>query len=192
MARGRPGKVLVHSLGRGELARIWGIDRRELIEGRYRLDGGAFVAEPHRFDVPGWPPDARSTYDPILAACLDRGGRFFGALDGETLVGAAVLDGQPVAAHPTLLQLVLLHVSRDHRGRGVGSALFRRVLAEAAERGAAGLYISATPSRNTIDFYRRFGAVPVDRPDPVLLALEPDDIHLVCPLSGAGTIAAVF
>jgi predicted N-acetyltransferase YhbS len=174
--------VLIRTLGRGEIADVWGIDRRELVEGRYRLEGGDFVLEPRRFDVPGWPPDARSTYDPILAACFDRGGRFLGAFDGETLVGAAVLDAAPVPSHPRLLQLVLLHVSRDHRRRGVGSALFRRVLAEAAALRATGLYISATPSRNTIDFYRRFGAVPVDPPDPALLALEPDDIHLVCAL----------
>ena len=172
--------VLIRTLGRGEIAAVWGIDRRELIEGRYRLDGGELVPEPHRFDVPGWPPDARTTYDPLLAACFDRGGPFFGAFDGEVLVGVAVLDARPVVAHPELLQMVMLHVSRDYRGRGVGSALFRRVLAEAAERGAAGLYISATPSRNTIDFYRRFGAVPIGQPDPALLALEPEDIHLVC------------
>jgi predicted N-acetyltransferase YhbS len=172
--------VLIRLLGRGEIADIWGIDRRELVDGRYRLEGGELAPEPHRFEVPGWPPDARSTYDPILAACFDRGGCFFGAFDGETLAGAAVLDARPVASHPTLLQLVMLHVSRDYRQRGVGSALFRRVLAEAARRGAAGLYISATPSRNTIDFYRRFGAVPIGRPDPALLALEPEDIHLAC------------
>jgi predicted N-acetyltransferase YhbS len=174
--------VLIRNLRRDELASIWSIDRRELIEGRYRLERGELVAEAHRFDVPGWPPDARPTYEPILAACFERGGAFFGAFDGEALVGAAVLDARPVASQPTLLQLVMLHVSRDYRGRGVGAALFRQVLAAAGQRGAAGLYISATPSRNTIDFYQHFGAAPIDRPDPELLALEPEDIHLVCAL----------
>lgn len=41
------------------------------------------------------------------------------------------------------------------------------------------VYVSATPSENTIHYYPRRGCVLAHQPDPELLALEPEDIHLV-------------
>ena len=52
--------------------------------------------------------------------------------------------------------------------------------AEARARGAKRLYVSATPSENTIDLYRRVGCVVTKKVEPALLALEPKDIHLEC------------
>jgi GNAT superfamily N-acetyltransferase len=75
-----------------------------------------------------------------------------------------------------------LYVSRSHRQQGIGRALFREAQAIAHARGAQALYISATPTENTVNFYRRCGAVVSTTPDPELYALEPDDIHLVCPV----------
>ena len=42
------------------------------------------------------------------------------------------------------------------------------------------MYISATPSEHTINFYLRQGCVVASEVDPELFALEPEDIHLVC------------
>ena len=44
--------------------------------------------------------------------------------------------------------------------------------------GAQGLYVSATPSRHTVDFYTGLGCELLAVPDPELLRLEPEDIHL--------------
>jgi hypothetical protein len=52
--------------------------------------------------------------------------------------------------------------------------------ATARERGAKRLYISATPSENTINFYLRRGCVVAAEVDPHLFELEPEDIHLEC------------
>ena len=40
------------------------------------------------------------------------------------------------------------------------------------------LYVSATPSENTILFYLSFGCKLASEVDPELFALEPEDIHL--------------
>jgi hypothetical protein len=40
------------------------------------------------------------------------------------------------------------------------------------------LYISATPSENTVNFYLRQGCVLARQIDPELFELEPEDIHL--------------
>ena len=39
------------------------------------------------------------------------------------------------------------------------------------------MYISATPTQHTIDFYLRLGCQVTNEPDPELFAQEPEDIH---------------
>jgi hypothetical protein len=52
----------------------------------------------------------------------------------------------------------------------------------ARQRGARRLYISSTPTESTVNFYLRLGCKVAREPDPALLALEPEDIHLTCEL----------
>jgi hypothetical protein len=40
------------------------------------------------------------------------------------------------------------------------------------------LYVSATPTRGTVDFYVSQGFTPLATPDERLFALEPEDIHM--------------
>ncbi len=77
-----------------------------------------------------------------------------------------------------MLQLKFLHVSRDCRGQGTGTKLFHIAVEKAKELGARKLYISATPSENTVNYYMRLGCVLATEIDPELFALEPEDIHL--------------
>jgi GNAT superfamily N-acetyltransferase len=72
----------------------------------------------------------------------------------------------------------MLYVDRDQRGRGLGRVLFALACEEAARRGAKSLYVSATPSENTIRFYLDLGCRLAPEPDAELLALEPEDVHL--------------
>jgi len=168
-------------LARSELDLIWKIDRREVIHRMYRLQGGKLKLVPAHFDVQGWPPEDTQKMAPLLPKVFERGGAFFGAFDGDHLVGVAVLDTIWRGPSRDLLQLEMMHVSRDFRAHGVGSRLFEQARRAARERGARGLYISATPSENTIHFYQRHGSVLLETPDPDLLAIEPEDIHLECP-----------
>jgi predicted N-acetyltransferase YhbS len=98
------------------------------------------------------------------------------------MAGIAVLDTVWRGERRDLLQLELLHVGRDHRRNGLGTRLFEQARTAARRSGAAGLYISATPSENTVHFYQRRGARLLHAPDAELLAKEPDDIHLECPV----------
>src|SRR5512139_2375220 len=175
-----PGDVAFRPLVRAEVPRIWTIDRREWIENLYELVEGALALRPHRFQVPGWPPGHEATVGPRLADCFDRGGWSLGAFAGERLVGVAVLDPKPIGPAKDQLQLDFLHVGQSHRGTGVGLYLFEAARAEARARGAHYLYVSATPSENTVNFYLRRGCELAQEPDPELFALEPEDIHLLC------------
>lgn len=165
-------------LRRDEVPLVWAIDRTETIENVYYLVDGVLALRPEHYDMIGWPAGEEETYTPILLECFDRGGWFLGAFEGESLVGVSVLDTIGRGRDGRLLQLEFLHVSRRHRGQGLGRRLFQETLSEARARHAAGLYISATPSENTIRFYTRLGCGVTETPDPELLAREPDDIHL--------------
>lgn len=172
----------IRTLGRDEIEQVWTIDRSEMIDRIYELQDGRLVLQPHHFHARGWPPGAAEETTPRLYACFDRGGSFYGCFDGDRLIGMAALDTQWLGPDRDLLQLEMLHVSHGYRKQGVGTALFEQARVVARDRGAKGLYISATPSENTIHFYQRFGAVLTPEPDPELFALEPEDIHLVCPV----------
>ena len=168
------------TLERSEIEQIWTMDRREVIEQTYRLEDGELRIRPDYFDMQGWPPDDVRKTTPRLYESFDRGALFYGAYEGNLLVGVAVLDTLWRGPRRDLLQLEMLHVSRDYRAQGLGSRLLKHAGAVARERGARGLYISATPSENTIRFYQRHGSVLIGTTDPELFAREPEDIHLEC------------
>jgi GNAT superfamily N-acetyltransferase len=167
-------------LQRDEIDDIWDIDRSELIENIYRYENGELVLMPERFNVRGWPRgEAESTMLHLLD-CFDRGGWFYALFDDDRLVAVVVLESKFIGKHREQLQLKFLHVSSGYRDQGLGRRLFEMAREKAREWGARRLYVSATPSEHTINFYRRRGCAVTGEPDPELFALEPEDIHLEC------------
>jgi predicted N-acetyltransferase YhbS len=118
-----------------------------------------------------------------LLDCYDRGGTFWGAFEDDKLVGVAILENKFIGAQQDTLQLKFLHVSRDYRKQGLGKTLFNLAVEKAKTLGAKKLYISATPSEKTVNYYLQLGCVLAKEIDPELFALEPDDIHLEYELS---------
>ncbi len=172
--------IAVRPLTRAEIQLIWTIDRSETIDGLYVLVDGALELRPEHFEAHGWPPNEAELYTPILLDCFDHGGWFCGVFGQDALLGVVVLEGRFIGRERDMLQLKFLHVSRRMRGQGLGVSLFESARSVARERGARRLYVSATPSRHTIDFYLHRGCRVTAEPDPDLLALEPEDIHLEC------------
>ena len=81
-----------------------------------------------------------------------------------------------------LANLSALFVSRKHRRKGIASLLTEEVSRLARADCARRLYVSATPSRPTVEFYRSHKFKPTDEPNEKLFALEPDDIHMILEL----------
>jgi predicted N-acetyltransferase YhbS len=181
------GTVIVRRLERGEIEQIWSIDRSEVIDHVYYLRDGELVLEPEHYDMAGWPPGEEDRYQPILDDCFDRGGALWGAFDGSRLAAAAILESRFIGKKRDQLQLKFLHVSRPYRGTGLGRVLFVQAVEKARELGAGSIYISATPSANTVDFYRHLGCVLTPEVDPALYELEPEDIHLAYTIPNPGS-----
>ncbi len=168
-------------LTRDEIDTLWTIDRREVLHNIYVMKDGEMVLTPYYFEAHGWPPDHERAMEHVYEG-FDRGGKCFGMFDEATLVGASVTDSILRGDDHDRIQLVWLHVSRDYRGRGVGARLFEEARTDARNRGAAFLYVSATPTENTIHFYLGRGCQLAAPPDPELLEAEPEDIHFICPV----------
>lgn len=166
-------------LQRQQLDRLWDIDRSEIIDTLYRLQDGKLQAYPDYYDVRGWDPHDRETYTPIHEACFDRGGAFFARFEGEEIVAAAALDTEPRGPQRICASCCSFTSARANAARA-GQATVS-TLRQAAQEGAAGLYVSSIPNKSTVDFYLAQGCRLIERPDAELFAREPEDIHLVCP-----------
>ena len=176
----------IRELTRSEVPYIWQIDRREIIDNVYHLRDGKLVLKPEHFDMHGWPPGEPEHYTPILLDCFGRGGHFWGAFAGELLIGVVVLENRFIGSAQDTLQLKFLHVSSNFRKQGLGKKLFLLAVERAIELEAKKLYISATPSENTINFYLNLGCVLASEIDEELYALEPEDIHFEFDLEQIG------
>ena len=163
---------------RHEIKLIWTIDRSEIIHNIYYLINGMLVLRPEYYDAPGWPPGEEEQYTPILEDCYDRGGTFIGAFVDDVLVGIMVLESRFIGKNSDQLQLKFLHVSRNHRKGRLGRQLFEQAVYRARELKARKLYISATPSENTVNFYLHLGCTVAEEINEELFELEPLDIHL--------------
>lgn len=173
--------ITLRNLQAPDLSRLGEIDRSEHVTLGYRVRGGALVPEAVDSPAERWSAERVEAYVRRFAVRLESGGMCVGAEDsaeGGRLAGVAILGAEPVETRPSLLQLLFLHVSRPYRRRGVAGRLLDRVEGEARRRGAEGLYISAAPTESAVGFYLNRGATLLAPPDPTLLAVEPEDIHL--------------
>jgi GNAT superfamily N-acetyltransferase len=170
-------RITLRHMAGAELGRIEEIDRSEHVTREYAYRHGCLEERSVDLAVPTW--SRSGTHEHSVAGnvrvwqpILDRGGTLVGAFDGDTLAGFAIY--QPRLAEG-MANLAVLHVSRSHRRRGVGSLLAEEVARLARADGARRLYVSATPSGSAVGFYLSHGFEPTDR-------LEPQDIHMILEL----------
>ncbi len=163
-----------------ELARLGEIDRTEHIPIIYRQQGDQLSEEHQDFDVPPWFTDNEDEHSVAYHRSfgerhLAAGATALGAFYGDRLVGIGVVTPH---VRPGIAQLALLHVSDGYRGRGVGRRLCELMDDIARAAGDTTMVVSATPSVNTVQFYRSRGFAPTAEPLPELYELEPEDVHL--------------
>ena len=130
--------ITIRRMKTSELARIGEIDRSERVTRAYVFRDGVLELEEVDWQVADWKSDGDDdhsvpglikTWRPVL----EQGGVMFGALDGNALVGFALYRR---GLNEDTDQLGLLHVTRDQRGTGIGSALMQSVIELARANGA--------------------------------------------------------
>jgi ribosomal protein S18 acetylase RimI-like enzyme len=175
--------VRIEQLPPAELDRIRGIDRSETVASVYIREGDELQRVESRLEIPAWNDGEIAHMKARLARKLAGGGVLLGALDGDELVGAAVLGGELVGVSPNQLELAFLYVDNNHRGRRIGAALLDEVCRIAQGRGARGLCISASDTESAIGFYLKHGSRLARQIDLGIAAEnEPTDIQLTLDL----------
>jgi len=171
---------IVH-LKSSDLLRIAEIDRTEHVTISYKVEGGTLKAEQVDWDVPSWHQTGEGEWSVAArirewAPILEEGGMLIGALEGDFLIGFAILRPRLTE---TMAQLVAMYVSKDHRGKGVASALFEETPELASMAGAESIYVSSVPSGSAVGFYRSQGFALAKEVHDELFLLEPEDIHMI-------------
>jgi N-acetylglutamate synthase-like GNAT family acetyltransferase len=167
-------------LKKEELPRLREVDRTEVVDKIYYQEEGRIVLKDEHYEIPydWWVKHVENDILPRLNSISDKGGIFFGAFENDKMVGLAGLENEFIGLEKDQLNMVILHVSNPYRKKGVASHLMEMVKDRAKEMGARRLYISATPSENTVNFYLNRGCKVTKEVDKRLLELEPDDIHM--------------
>jgi GNAT superfamily N-acetyltransferase len=167
-------------LTREELARVAEIDRTERIDLLYEQRGTELDERPGNWSSTAWDPHGHGEHSVeaqrrALEHYVDGGGIAVGAFSQGQLVGLGV-----VVPHlrPQIAQLAFLHVSAAFRGTGVGRRLSDALDLIARTAGDTEIVVSATPSENTVRFYRRRGYQLMAEALPELYEAEPEDVHL--------------
>ena len=112
-----------------------------------------------------------------LTAIYDNGGALIGAFEGLKLVGLGGIGGKLIGENNNMIQLTSLFVSSKYRKKGIGRQLISMLKEKAKQSGAEKLYVSATPSKHTVDFYRGVG-FDLTTPIKELFEAQPEDIHM--------------
>jgi ribosomal protein S18 acetylase RimI-like enzyme len=176
----------VRRLEADDLSLISMIDRSEHVDVQYAVIDGALttravtMVEVPTWDATGNGPFSVAHHIEFCRPLLARGAVLFGVIDGAQPAGLVVVE--PIF-EPELAWLAWLHVSRTYRRRGVARALWQAAADAGRLGGARSMYVSATPTGSAVGFYLSQGCRLAEPPHPALLAEEPDDIHLVCPLA---------
>lgn len=171
--------ISYRGLTHAEIAKLCEIDRSETRDGHYMSVAGQLEYVEQPWVHPGFSPDEVSNWTSRLCALLAQGGVVIGALlHNTTLVGIVAVHNQARGPQGDRRRLEFFHISRSYRGQGIGKRLL--FLAKEATRamGARQLYITGSPTPNTVEFYLYQGCRLTTEIDPELFAEEPCDIHL--------------
>jgi GNAT superfamily N-acetyltransferase len=176
--------LAIRTMMASELPRLGEIDRSEEISQEYVHRGGTLHLKDVHWSVPAW--DRQGCGGHSVAAkiaawkpWLGEDGTMLGAFDADALVAFAIYRPH---LSPGVAQFAVLHVSRPYRRQGLGKALATNVIQLARDDGATCLYVSAAPTRGTVDFYQSLGFGLAQEANCDLFNLEPDDIHMTLPL----------
>ncbi len=161
-----------------ELERVREINRSDFSNRTYFFKEGTLVLEELSFLHPGFNSRALKKIVIELSRGFKNGDIFIGAFDGTILIGISGLENKFRGKDNDLINFGPMWVSKAYRQLGFGKHLFEMVKDKAKDMGAKMLYISATPSKNTIDFYLSIGCRLTSDIDEELYKKEPYDIHM--------------
>lgn len=170
-------------LERSEIALLGEIDRKEIVNEVYYFRDNKLKIANEFYNIEGWNLKELHEYIDRLEDIYDRNGTIYGAFDNKTIVGlGGALESKFIGRNNDQLKLDMLYISNNYRKKGIGKNIVNLLSKKAKELNAKSMYVSATPFKNTVDFYFAMGAKLTNEINKDLYKLEPYDIHMILQL----------
>jgi len=164
-----------------EVERLRELDVSEDGDIVYKWIDGEVVAVPEKWQRHRWGDEECIRRIKVMRDELTSGEIVvLGAFDGDALVGLATFRAH---LSPGMSEFAGLWVSRTHRRQGVATRLAQEVERLARDAASTALYVSASPSRSAVGFYRSRGFRPTLDVNKELYEREPEDIHMILDLA---------
>ncbi|RWU10339.1 GNAT family N-acetyltransferase [Pedobacter chitinilyticus] len=171
-------EITFRLLKQNELIRIKEIDRTENIFEYYEYKDGELIIKSVHDLVNSFDEAELQEMIQRQHLLIANGGKVIAAFSDDKLIGVASVERKRRGKKQHYCKMDILYVSNSYRGNKIGHQLVRKCVKIATTFGAEKLYISATPTKATVDFYLKEGASLVEEIDEELFELEPFDIHL--------------
>lgn len=144
----------------------------------YYLDKQKKLQIKDEYYIDEWDDDQKKRIVQILEYYLDLDGVVIAVEEKNMLLGFAALNGKKMGRQMEYLNLGFIHVTKIHRGQGLGKKLFEAICQEARNKGAQKLYIGANPAIDTIKFYQSVGCELATEIIKEIYDHEPLDLQL--------------
>jgi Acetyltransferases len=125
-----------------------------------------------------WDSEKKRAIVQKIHTCIAQGGSVIGAFDEQVLIGFAMVEPPLFGYKKEYINLSMLHVSHEYRGKGIGHALFEHACSAAMKLSARKLYISVHSAEETIAFYKSVGCVNAVEVNARLAQEEPCDCQM--------------
>ena len=171
--------ILYKRLGSGDIAcgLFDGYRRYQEVKRCWRKENGAWVLKDISF-IDDWSEEELAVIVDELKETAAGGGAVFAAFENGVLAGFSSLENKLFGSSHQYLQLPNIHVSLEHRGKGIGKTLFSMSCCEARRLGAGKLYISAHSAEESQAFYKAMGCVEALEYNQRLAEKEPCDCQM--------------
>ena len=151
--------------------------RTQVVQNAWRRQNGKWAIVPAPF-IDDWSAGDRRLLVKNLRSCLLEGGAVFGAWHQGHLAAFGAVSAGLIGDQKQYADLLELHTDQRYRRMGLGRAIFERIAAWAAEKGAQKLYISAHSAQESQAFYRGIGCVDAQWICRLHVEQEPYDCQL--------------
>lgn len=128
--------------------------------------------------IEDWSLTQRRNTAEFIQKSISNGGFAFGAMSNDEIIGFILVTSPFFGNKNQYLELKLFHVSAPYRNHGIGRKLFQLACTAAKQIGAAKLYISAHPAKETQLAYRQFGCANCAEHFPEKTLQDPNCIEM--------------
>jgi len=152
-------------------------NRYQEVKRCWRKDGNQWILKDISF-TEDWNAKKKYAVAIGLQECIAKNGFVFGAFIDCKLIGFSSLSSDFFGINSEYLEMQMIHVSAEYRGKGIGKKLFELIVDSAKSLGARKLYISAQSSEESQAFYKAVGCVEAKEINQTIAENEPYDCQL--------------